>query len=74
LEIPDYIVHKLNLAGGSKIILDDAAISAVHSYSQGNPRLIDNLMSDALTLGAQMDKMTIDSDVNLAAVNNQALG
>jgi len=73
-EVPDYILHKLNLAGGSKSILEDAAISAVHSYSHGNPRLIDNLMSDALTLGAQMDKKIIDSDVILAAVNAQVLG
>ncbi len=38
-------------AGGSSDIIDTAAISSVHSYSQGNPRLIDNVMTDAMTLG-----------------------
>lgn len=72
-EVADYITHKLTCAGGTKQLLDDAAISAIHGYAHGNPRLIDNLMTDALTLGAQMDKEVIDSDVILAAVNAQAL-
>jgi type II secretory pathway predicted ATPase ExeA len=41
--------------------------------SQGNPRLIDNIMTDAITLGSQMEKKTIDSEVILAAANNQHL-
>ena len=49
------------------------AVSAVHGYSEGNPRKIDNLMTDALTIGAQQDKRTIDSEVILAAANNQTL-
>jgi len=72
-EISDYIFHKLTLAGGSRNILEPSAISTAHSYSQGNPRLIDNLMCDALALGAQLDKKTIDSETMLAAVNNQSL-
>lgn len=40
---------------------------------QGNPRLIDNIMTDAITLGSQMEKKTIDSEVILAAANNQQL-
>ncbi len=50
-----------------------AALSAVHSHSNGNPRLIDNLMTDALTLGSQMDKKTIDAEAILAAVAGQNL-
>lgn len=72
-EISDYITHKLITAGSSKSIIEDAAIAAVHSYSHGNPRLIDNLMTDALALGAQMQKSSIDSDVILAAVDAQSL-
>jgi general secretion pathway protein A len=72
-EVASYILHKLERAGGSKSIIEDAAIAAVHSYAQGNPCLIDNLMSDAIMLGAQMDKKSIDSETILAAVNNQQL-
>lgn len=41
--------------------------------SPGIPRLVDNLMTDALALGAQMDKKTIDTEVILAAVSSQNL-
>ena len=72
-EVAAYILHKINCASGSKSIIEESALSAIHGYCQGNPRIIDNLMTDAIMLGAQMDKKTIDSDVILAAVNNQQL-
>ena len=72
-EVAAYILHKLERAGGSKSIIDDAALTAIHGYSQGNPRLIDNLMTDALAFGSQAGKNTIDTDIILAAVDNQSL-
>ena len=72
-EVPDYIRKKIRVAGGSPDVIDTAAISSVHSYSQGNPRLIDNVMTDAMTIGSQMEKKVIDADVMLAAINNQTL-
>lgn len=68
-----YIKHKIQSAGGSTSILEEAALSAVQGYAQGNPRVIDNLMTDALMLGAQTDKTVIDTEVILAAINNQQL-
>ena len=73
-ESTSYIIHKLNCAGSSKAIISEAALSAVAGHTHGNPRLIDNLMSDALAIGEQQDKKCIDTDVILAAVNNQNLG
>ena len=49
-------------------------MASVNSLSQGNPRIIDNIMTDALTIGAQMERSVIDPDVILSAVNNQNLG
>ena len=72
-EVPEYIWHKLELAGGSRNILDGGAVGAVHGFSEGNARKIDNLMTDALTLGAQQDKQTIDAEIILAATGNQSL-
>jgi len=72
-EIPDYIYHKVELAGGSRSMIEGGAISALHGYSEGNPRKIDNLMTDALTIGAQQEKTSIDAEVILAAANNQSL-
>lgn len=68
-EVSSYIRHKLNLAGAAPTIISEAAISAVHSHSQGNPRIIDNLMTNALTLGSQMERPQIDDEVILASVN-----
>ena len=72
-EVAQYVLHKLFCVGGSASIIDQAALCAVHSHFQGNPRLVDNLMTDALALGAQMEKNSIDTEVILAAVSNQNL-
>ena len=68
-----YVEHKLGIAGAAPSIIEEAALKAVAGHSRGNPRLIDNLMTDALTIGAQTDKKVIDTEVILAAVNNQNL-
>ena len=72
-EVSDYIRHKITCAGGAPSIIEPAALAAVHGHSEGNPRLIDNLMSDALVIGAQQEKQSIDADTILAAVTNQNL-
>ena len=69
-----YIIHKLECAGAARTIIDEAAMRAVAGHAHGNPRLIDNIMNDAVTIGAQTNKTTIDTEVILAAVNNQNLG
>lgn len=73
-EVGQYVLHKITCAGGAASIIDQAALCAVHSHSQGCPRLVDNLMTNALTFGAQMEKKVIDTEVILASVNSQNLG
>lgn len=73
-EVGQYVLHKIACAGGAASIIEQAALCAVHSHSQGCPRLVDNLMANALTLGAQMEKKVIDTEVILASVNSQNLG
>ncbi len=72
-EVARYVSHKIQMAGGSLSILSEAALSAVHGYAQGNARMIDNLMTDALIIGEQTEKQIIDPETILAAVNNQQL-
>lgn len=71
--MPDYIHHKLELAAGSRSILGGDAVSAIQGYCEGNAHKIGNLMTDALTIGAQQDNHTIDAEIILAAANNQSL-
>ncbi len=72
-EVAEYISHKLSIAGSCRAIIEDAAISAAHSYSRGNPRLIDNVMTYALDLGAQQKKEVIDAETMMLAIDAQSL-
>lgn len=72
-EVAKYVSHKIQMAGGSLSILSKAALSAVHGYAQGNARMIDSLMTDALTIGGQTEKQAIGPETILAAANNQQL-
>lgn len=73
-EVADYIFHKITIAGGSKTILGQDALPIIVGFCHGNPRIIDNLMTNALILGAQIGKQTIDGEVIMAAANAQVLG
>lgn len=73
-EVTDYAHHKIVLAGGAKSILGQDALKTLTGFCQGNPRIIDNLMTNALILGAQLEKQTIDSEIIMAAANAQTLG
>lgn len=73
-EVATYVLHKIERAGGSQSIIDPAALASIHGFAQGNPRIIDNIMSDAITIGTQQEKQTIDAETILAAVENQELG
>jgi type II secretory pathway predicted ATPase ExeA len=73
-ETEKYILHKLHVAGAAQNILGEGTVTAICGYAHGNPRIIDNLMTDVLMLGAQMEKDTIDTEIVLAAMNNQQLG
>ena len=70
-EVGDYIRHKLARANGAESIISPAAISAIASNAHGSPRLLDNFMRDALTIGAQQQKQVIDEEIAMAAISNQ---
>ncbi len=73
-ETTEYVHSRIEAAGGAPSIIDDAAIHAIAGYSNGTPRIINSVMTNALLLGSQLKKTTIDADVVLAATNNLALG
>lgn len=72
-EVKEYVLHKIAAAQGSESIIEPAAISTLHSYSQGNARIIDSIMTDALVIGEQQKKKVIDSEVILAAAENRVM-
>jgi len=72
-ETEEYVLHKLRVAGAAASILGDGTLPAVIGYARGCPRLLDNLMNEALMLGAQLEKQSLDTDVIMAAANNLTL-
>ena len=72
-ETEQYLVHKLNIAGATNSILGEGTLSAIIGYAHGCPRLLDNLMNEALLLGAQLERTTLDTEIFMAAANNLAL-
>jgi len=72
-EVVNYINHKFSLAGATTTILGEGTLNAITNYCHGTPRLIDNLMNEALTLGAQYEKTVIDTETIMYAVNSLAL-
>ena len=69
----EYIYSRIEAAGGARSIIDEAAVHAVANFSQGIPRIINSVMTDALILGTQMQKSTIDTEIILSASNNLSL-
>lgn len=73
-ETAQYIYSRIEAAGGARSIIDEAAIHAVAGYCQGTPRIINSIVTNALMLGAQLKKQSIDSETILATSNSLALG
>jgi len=73
-ETVEYILTRIESAGGARSIIDEAALNAVAGSCNGNPRTINSIMTSALMLGTQMEKVSIDTDTILAACNAVALG
>jgi type II secretory pathway predicted ATPase ExeA len=72
-ETEQYVLHKLRIAGAAESIIGDGVLPAIIGYARGCPRLLDNLMNEALLLGAQLEKPSLDADTMMAAANNLAL-
>lgn len=72
-EIPFYLKHKLEFAGGSNLIIDDDALRLLCPASCGISRMIDHIMSDALAYGAQIGRNHIDAEIMQVAIDNQSL-
>ena len=72
-EIEQYLLHKLRTAGAADSILGNGTLPAIIGYARGCPRLLDNLMNEALMLGAQLQKPYLDTEIIMAATNNLAL-
>lgn len=71
ISVADFYKHFCSILGVPNKGGKPAMFRAIHGYSRGTPCLIINLMTDALTIGAQQECQVIDDKIILAAINNQ---
>ncbi len=66
-EVPQYIAHRLTVAGGNVDIFDKAAIEEIAKLSHGNPREINSLADLSLLIGSLTGKDRIHQEEVLEA-------
>ncbi len=66
-----YIQHRLQYAGGSHDIFEEAACKAIWYHSRGIPRLINSLCDMALVYGFADQKKQIDIDLVNELINDR---
>lgn len=59
----DYVKHRLKVAGCEDEIFSDEALIAVHSYSQGVPRLINTICDNSMFEGFLIKQKPIGKDI-----------
>ncbi len=59
----DYINHRLSVAGCSRAIFTDGAVSSLYQHSNGIPRLINTICDNALLDGYLFKAETIDESI-----------
>lgn len=71
-EVPEYVLHKLKLAGARENMMDEEALNSLYDYSSnGNYRFVNKLVHDAIYLGAQTERMVIDRNIIVSAASCQ---
>ena len=63
IETEQYVAHRLKVAGSDKKIFSSEAVREIHSYSKGNPGLINIICEFALLTGYASDKKIIEPEI-----------
>lgn len=72
-EAIEYIHSRLSIAGASSQIFDNNALLAAFKSSIGSIRQLNTILTKALIIGAQHEKINIDTEVIMAAANEISL-
>jgi len=74
-ETPEYVRHRIRVAGGPVTVMTDLACRVVHHLTHGNPRLINQLCDASLAYGYAGRAATITSQVvSKAATDRRSNG
>ncbi len=62
-DLVNYIRHRLKIAGTTRLIFQDKALSLIYQYSGGNPRITNIICDLALLTGFVQEKEMIDEKI-----------
>ena len=66
----DYIHHRLNVAGGGKVLFSRGALSRIYRYSRGLPRRINTACDRALLVGYTKDTAQLSRRIAAAGIRD----
>lgn len=66
----DYLAHRLSVAGLGENVFEDEAVARLHAATDGVPRLLNHLATQALVEGMARGADTIDGDAVVAVVSD----
>ena len=72
-EIKGYVMFRLKMAGREEVLFTDAALSSLHRYSGGVPRVINSIATSALLDGFSREITVIDGPLIEDAVKELGL-
>ena len=70
----EYIRCKLQGAGCTQTVFEDAAVEAILNASDGTARMISKLCNAAMVIGHSKEKNTITAEIAMQAINDSTLG
>jgi general secretion pathway protein A len=70
-EVPEYVEHRLRIAGAARTIFDVAALARLGERSKGVPRLVNNLATQALFVAAMRHQQGIDAELVSAVADDR---
>jgi general secretion pathway protein A len=73
-ETQNYIVHRLKVAGGDPAVFNEAATAAVFYYTEGVPRLINNICDLAMVFAFASESKRIGWKTIVEVVNERKTG
>ena len=73
-ETPEYIRHRLTVAGGSSALMTDLACRVVHRLTGGNPRLINQVCDVSLAYGFASQAALVTAQLVVQASTDRRAG
>ena len=61
-DVHEYVAHRLAVAGRNEPVFSSDALDLVHDYSNGIPRLVNNICDISLVIGYSRKLDTVDAD------------